>query len=110
MDCLFCKIIARQIPSAKVYEDEWVYAFRDIHPQAPSHVLIVPKKHVPNALSCDAETAGRLLEGLRNVAALEGVAETGFRALTNCGADGGQTVEHLHIHLLGGKKLSDSMD
>ncbi len=109
MDCLFCKIIAGQIPSAKVYEDESVYAFRDINPQAPTHVLIVPKKHIPNVLSADADTAQQLTEAIGKIAVLEGVAETGFRALTNCGKDGGQTVDHLHIHLLGGKRLSDLM-
>jgi histidine triad (HIT) family protein len=109
MDCLFCKIISGEIPSAKVYEDEYVYAFRDINPQAPTHVLIAPKKHIPNVLSCDADTARHLTEAIGKVAELEGVAESGFRALTNCGRDGGQTVDHLHVHLLGGKKLSDSM-
>jgi histidine triad (HIT) family protein len=109
MDCLFCRIIAGQIPSAKVYEDEYIYAFRDINPQAPTHVLLVPKKHMPNVLSCDAETALHLTEAIGKVAAQEGVAETGFRALTNCGKEAGQTVDHLHVHLLGGKKLSDSM-
>lgn len=109
MDCLFCKIIAGQIPSAKVYEDEYVYAFRDINPQAPTHVLIVPKKHIPNVLSCDAQTARHLTQAIGAIAKQEGIAESGFRALTNCGPDGRQSVDHLHVHLLGGVKLSESM-
>lgn len=109
MDCLFCKIVAGEIPSAKVYEDEYVYAFRDVNPQAPVHVLIVPKKHMANILECDAETAARLNNAIAIVAKQEGVAETGFRVLTNCGDDGCQSVKHLHIHILGGKKLSETM-
>ena len=85
MDCIFCKIIAGDIPSAKVYEDELVYAFRDIAPMAPTHILIVPK-----------------------IAAAEGLVN-GYRVITNCGEDGCQSVKHLHFHLLGGKKLPDQM-
>lgn len=109
MDCLFCKIIAGEIPSAKVYEDEYVYAFRDINPQAPVHVLVVPKKHMANVLECDCETAAHLTRAIGVIAAQEGVDKTGFRALTNCGDDGCQSVKHLHIHILGGKKLSENM-
>ena len=85
MDCLFCKIIAGEIPGNKVYEDEYTYAFRDINPQAPVHVLIVPKKHMENVLECDAETAAHLTDAIRAVARQEGVDKTGFRAITNCG-------------------------
>lgn len=110
MDCLFCKIIAGDIPSNKVYEDEHVFAFRDIAPQAPTHVLIVPKKHMKNILECDAESAGAIVEGIRKVAEIEKVEADGFRVLSNCGKNGCQSVEHLHIHLLGGKQLSEKMD
>lgn len=109
MDCLFCKIIAGEIPSAKAYEDEFVFAFRDINPQAPQHILIVPRKHMADILECDAETAAHLTEAVGNIARQEGLDRTGFRALTNCGEDGCQSVRHLHVHLLGGKKLSDTM-
>ena len=108
-DCLFCKIIAGEIPSTKVYENESVYAFRDINPQAPTHVLIVPKKHMDSVLECDAGTAAHLTAAIGKVAELEGVDKTGFRALTNCGEDGCQSVKHLHVHVIGGKKLSESM-
>ena len=109
MDCLFCKIIAGEIPSAKVYEDEKVYAFRDINPQAPVHVLLVPKKHMKNVLECDAETAAALTEAIAKVAKLEGVEENGFRILSNCGTHGCQSVHHLHVHLMGGAQLSERM-
>ena len=108
-DCLFCKIIAGEIPSGKVYEDDKVYAFRDINPQAPVHVLIVPKKHMSNILECDAETAAALTEAIRRIADQEGVAESGFRVISNCGRDGAQSVNHLHVHLLGGKALAERM-
>ena len=110
MDCLFCKIIKGEIPSTKVYENDSVYAFRDINPQAPVHVLIVPKKHMANVLECDAETAGQVVAAVKEVAAQGKVDATGFRLLTNCGKDGCQSVEHLHFHLLGGKQLSERMD
>ena len=108
-DCLFCKIIAGEIPSGKVYENDKVYAFRDINPQAPVHVLIVPKKHFDNILQCDAKTAAALTEAVRAVAEQEGVAESGFRIVSNCGRDGAQSVNHLHIHLLGGAALTEKM-
>ena len=108
-DCLFCKIIAGEIPSGKVYEDDAVYAFRDINPQAPVHVLSVPKKHMDNILECDADTAAALTNAVRAIAAQEGVAESGFRVVSNCGRDGAQSVNHLHIHLLGGRALTEKM-
>ena len=109
MDCLFRKIIKGEIPSGKVYEDEHVFAFRDINPQAPVHVLIVPKKHMDSVLECDGETAAHLAAAVGTVARQEGVDKTGFRALTNCGDDGCQSVQHLHIHVMGGRKLSETM-
>ena len=109
MDCLFCKIIAGEIPGNKGYEDDKVYAFRDINPQAPVHVLIVPKKHMANILECDAETAEALTNAIRVIAKQEGIAESGFRVISNCGKDGAQSVNHLHVHLLGGKQLAERM-
>ena len=102
-NCLFCKIIAGEIPGDKVY------AFRDINPQAPVHVLIVPKKHMANILECDAETAAALTRAIGVIARQEGVAESGFRVISNCGRDGAQSVGHLHVHLLGGTQLTEKM-
>lgn len=109
MDCLFCKIIAGDIPSSKVYEDEKVFAFRDINPQAPVHVLVVPKKHMKNVLECDGETAEALVNGVREVVKLEGLEKDGFRIISNCGKHGCQSVDHLHVHVLGGAQLSEKM-
>ena len=108
-DCLFCKIIAGEIPGNAVFENDQIYAFRDINPQAPVHVLVVPKKHMDNILQCDAETAAALTDAVRQIAASEGVAESGFRLVSNCGRDGAQSVNHLHIHLMGGKQLPERM-
>ena len=110
-DCLFCKIIAGEIPSSKVYEDETVYAFRDIAPMAPVHVLIVPKQHIASADGVNAENStavARIFEVIPKIAAAEGLSN-GYRVITNCGEDGCQSVKHLHFHLLGGKKLPESM-
>ena len=109
MDCLFCKIMAGEIPCNKVYEDERVFAFRDINPQAPVHVLLVPKKHMSNILECDGETAAALVAAIGKVAELEGVEKDGFRIVSNCGKNGCQSVGHLHIHLLGGAQLTEKM-
>jgi len=108
-NCLFCRIIAGEIPSDKVYEDDKVYAFRDINPQAPVHVLIVPKVHMANILECDAGTAAALTDAIRAIARQEGIDESGFRVISNCGKDGAQSVNHLHVHLLGGKQLAERM-
>ena len=110
-DCLFCKIIAGEIPSTKVYEDNWVYAFRDINPQAPVHILVVPKEHIPSIAEIDPGTsvyAAKCLEAVAVIAANEGL-DGGYRVVSNCGADAGQTVHHLHFHILGGKRLSHQM-
>lgn len=110
-NCLFCKIIAGQIPSAKVYEDDKVFAFRDINPQAPVHVLVVPKKHMKNVTECtceDTELAGYVLKACVKVAQQEGL-DGGFRLITNNGKDACQSVEHMHVHVLGGKQLADNM-
>ena len=108
MDCLFCKIIAGEIPSKKVYEDEKVYAFYDISPAAPVHVLIIPKMHIPSANALTEENAdvvGHIFAVAARLAAELGIAEKGYRVVNNCGEDGGQTVQHLHFHLLGGRSL-----
>ena len=109
--CLFCKIIAGDIPSTKVYEDEMVYAFRDINPQAPTHVLVVPKAHIDDCNGITAENSSvvaHIFETLPTIAAAEKL-ESGYRVVSNCGSDAGQTVHHLHFHILGGKALSLEM-
>jgi len=110
-DCLFCKIVAGDIPSTKVYEDETVLAFRDINPQAPTHVLVIPKAHIASAAEICSENAALVAHCLE-VAAIVAKQENltgGFRLVSNCGADAGQTVNHLHFHVLGGKALSLEM-
>ena len=106
-DCVFCKIIAGEIPSQCVYEDDFVYAFRDIYPQAPVHVLVVPREHIMSAAELTASNSylvAKCYEAIAIIACNEGL-NSGFRVITNSGADGGQTVFHLHFHLLGGKAL-----
>ena len=110
-DCLFCKIIAGEIPSTKVYEDDLVLAFRDIAPQAPTHVLVVPKAHIADCDAVTAENSGvicHIFEVIPAIARAEGLTN-GYRVVSNCGADAGQTVQHLHFHILGGKPLTLEM-
>ena len=110
-DCLFCKIIAGVIPSKKVYEDESVYAFYDIAPQAPVHILVIPKTHIASADEVTDETAhlvAAVFTAIPKIAAAAGL-ENGYRVITNIGEDGCQSVKHLHFHVLGGKKLSENM-
>jgi histidine triad (HIT) family protein len=107
MACLFCRIIAGEIPSKMVFEDDVTYAFRDINPQSPTHVLVVPRKHIASLAEATAEDEG-LLGYLHLIAARIAASEelgNGFRTVINTGADGGQTVDHLHVHLLGGRSL-----
>lgn len=105
-DCLFCKIVSGDIPSAKVYEDDVCYAFDDIEPEAPVHTLIVPKEHYDDvADGVPAETLGHMLAVVPEVAKLKGVDESGYRTVINTGPDSAQTVKHFHIHLLGGVKM-----
>lgn len=104
-DCLFCKIIAGEIPSTKVYENDKVYAFRDIAPQAPEHVVMVPKAHIACANDIDPENSkavSDIFEAIPAIAKEIGVDKSGYRIVNNCGADAGQTVLHLHFHMLGG--------
>lgn len=110
-DCLFCKIIAGEIPSTKVYEDELVLAFRDIAPQAPTHILVVPKAHIASVAEIDegnSAVVSHIFEVIARIAREEGLTG-GYRAVSNCGDDAGQTVHHLHFHILGGKKLNIEM-
>lgn len=110
-NCLFCKIIAGEIPSNRVYEDEAVFAFRDIAPQAPVHILVVPKAHVESVNGVTAENSAvvaHIFEVIPHIAAAEGLTG-GYRVVSNCGADAGQTVPHLHFHILGGKPLALEM-
>ena len=107
-DCLFCKIVKGEIPSSKVYEDETVYAFRDIEPQAPTHILIIPKEHIKSAAEITAENSGviaHIFEVAAVIAKQEGLDE-GFRIINNCGDSAGQTVKHLHFHLMGGRNFT----
>ena len=111
MDCLFCKIISGEIPSAKVYEDELVYAFRDINPQAPTHILVIPKAHLGSVNDVTEENAAvvaHIFAVIPQIAAAEGLTG-GYRVVSNCGPDAGQTVHHLHFHILGGKELALEM-
>ena len=110
-NCIFCKIIAGDIPSNKVYEDELVYAFRDIAPMAPTHILVLPKAHIGSVAEITAENSAvvaHIFEVIARIAADEGL-ETGYRVVSNCGPDAGQTVPHLHFHILGGRKLETQM-
>jgi histidine triad (HIT) family protein len=107
-DCVFCKIISGAIPSPRVYEDDQVLAIRDINPQAPVHILLMPKKHIASLMDvADSEPAlvGRISMVAARLARKEGLGERGFRLLTNVGTEGGQAVPHLHFHLLGGRQM-----
>lgn len=110
-DCLFCKIIEGDIPSTKVYEDAQIYAFRDINPQAPTHILVVPKEHIADCDDVTAENSAviaHIFTVIPQIARAEGLTN-GYRVVSNCGADAGQTVQHLHFHILGGKPLAPEM-
>ena len=109
--CLLCKIAAGEIPSTKVYEDAQILAFRDIAPMAPTHILVIPKTHIPSVDGITAENSSlvaHIFETIPKIAAAEGLTN-GYRVVSNCGADAGQTVHHLHFHILGGKQLSTEM-
>ena len=110
-NCLFCKIVKGDIPSTKVYEDALVLAFRDIAPMAPTHILVIPKAHIGSVAEVNAENAAvvaHIFTVIPAIAKAEGL-ENGYRVVSNCGADAGQTVPHLHFHILGGKQLSTEM-
>lgn len=108
-DCLFCKIIGGQIPCAEVFSDESFLAFRDIDPQAPSHILVIPKRHITGLAEltpADSDLVGKLITTASKIAADEGLAQNGYRFVINNGDDGGQSVSHLHLHILGGRALA----
>jgi len=112
MDCIFCQIASGKIPGDIVYQDREIIAFRDIKPKAPLHLIIIPRKHIPSLdqlKESDAALVGRMVAVANRLAKDEGVAEKGYRLAVNCGTEGGQLVPHLHIHLLGGRQLSDSL-
>ena len=107
-ECLFCRIVRREIPAQIVHEDEHALVFKDVNPQAPTHVLVVPKEHLDSVEavgSAQAVLLGDLFDAIRAVAAKEGITETGYRVVTNVGEDAGQLVRHLHFHVLGGRSL-----
>lgn len=108
-ECIFCKIVEGSLPAEKVYEDEAVLAFKDIHAQAPVHLLVIPKKHISSIREIgegEGSLMGRIFSVINQLADEQGIADKGFRVVNNCGDDGGQTVHHIHFHLLGGRSLS----
>ena len=108
MDCIFCKIANKEIPSTVVYEDDDVIAFNDLNPEAPVHILVIPKKHITSldaASAEDQQLLGKLLLSIQTIARQQGIAENGYRVVNNCGEQGGQTVMHLHFHLMGGREM-----
>lgn len=108
-DCLFCKVRDGEIPSETVYENDDILAFKDVNPQAPTHILIVPRKHISSVNDLedeDAEIMGKMLLAAQDIASFEGVAAGGYRLVVNCNADAGQTVFHIHMHLLGGRNMT----
>lgn len=108
-DCLFCKIIKGEIPSTKVYEDDYVYAFNDIEPQAPFHVIVVPKEHIKCANDINGENSiyiAKIFEAVKIIAKELNIDEDGYRVVNNCGENGGQTVGHIHFHLMGGRQFT----
>ena len=112
MECIFCQIVAGKIPSEIIYRDEKVIAFRDIHPIAPTHLIIIPKRHIPSLAHLSAAELpliGHMVNIANQLAKGEGISESGYRLVMNCGEEGGQLVPHLHLHLLGGRKLSDAL-
>jgi histidine triad (HIT) family protein len=112
MDCIFCKIIAGEIPSDIIYQDDEFIAFRDIQPQAPVHVLVIPRDHISTVMDLtDSQTSliGRMVLLAKSLAEKEHIAQKGYRIVINCGTEGGQIVPHLHLHLIGGRKLNDQI-
>jgi histidine triad (HIT) family protein len=111
-DCIFCKIVEGKIPCTKIYEDDQMLAFDDIHPMAPVHVIVIPKKHVSTLMDIDTKSssiANNLINAAQKVAKIKGIAARGFRVVINCNDEGGQIVFHLHMHVIGGRKLQDEL-
>jgi len=112
MDCIFCQIVAGKIPSEILYQDEKIIAFRDINPQAPTHLLFIPREHIPSLAhitQAESPLMAHMVSIANQLAKREGVSESGYRLVINCGKEGGQLVPHLHLHLLGGRHLSGTM-
>ncbi len=112
MDCIFCRIVAGEVPGEIIYQDERVIVFPDINPKAPVHLLIVPKKHIPSLThlpEADSPLTGHMVNIANRMAKEKGISEGGYRLVVNCGEEGGQAVPHLHMHLLGGRRLSDEL-
>ena len=112
MDCIFCRIIAGEVPGEIIYQDEQVIVFPDISPKAPTHLLIVPKKHIPSLAhlsEADSPLTGHMVNIANRMAKEQGISETGYGLVVNCGEEGGQAVPHLHMHLLGGRRLSGEL-
>ena len=112
MDCIFCQIVAGKVPSDIVYQDKDVVAFRDINPQAPVHLVIIPRGHIPSLThlsEAESPLMGHIVNTANRLARGEGIAEKGYRLVINCGQEGGQAVPHLHLHLLGGRRLTDEL-
>jgi len=112
MDCIFCQIVAGKLPSQTLYQDEEIMAFRDIKPLASTHVLIIPKKHIPDLVhlsEADAPVIGRMVNVANQLAKSEGISQNGYRLVINCGYDAGQIVPHIHMHLIGGRRLVDAL-
>ena len=112
MNCIFCKIVNKEIPSQIVYEDDYVLAFKDLYPQAPVHILVIPKNHISSMNEINSENSlavSKIFEAISKIAVQEKIHESGYRVISNCGGDGCQSVLHLHFHILGGKKLSESL-
>ena len=111
-DCIFCKIIKGEIPSKKVYENEYVYAFEDIHPVAPVHILVIPKIHIPSLNDINEDNSkyvSEIFKSIVEITKLKNICNSGYRVISNCGEDGGQVVNHLHFHVLGGKDLGPKL-
>jgi histidine triad (HIT) family protein len=112
MECIFCQIVAGKVPSETLYQDEEIIAFRDINPQAPTHLIIIPKKHIPTLTDlspAESSLVGRMVNIANQLAKTEGISERGYRLAINCGKEGGQLVPHLHMHLIGGRRLSGAL-
>lgn len=111
-DCIFCKIIRKEIPATILYEDDEIIAFKDINPAAPIHILVIPKKHIPSLVELEKEDElliGKIYTVINRLAEMQGVKENGYRVIVNCGKDAGQEVGHLHFHLLAGTKFGDKI-
>lgn len=112
MSCIFCKIASKEIPSQMVFENENVFAFKDLDPQAPVHILVIPKKHISSINEINSDNSymvAEVFQAINKIVENEGIKDSGYRVISNCGEDGCQSVQHLHFHILGGKKLSETL-